>query len=338
MAIVVRWSEGGDYLESASVDDTGQHIEWAAEKRRAKRFESQTAFRKWTRDVGLKQKDEVPWWWDRLRFVRLVPKRRAEQATTDAVAHDIGKFIIENTTQKSMYAMNLAEHILWRLRHVHGFAPREAAPEKHTEIINGGVKVTAPVEMSLSEVWASLSSAPAFRVCLEGETRRAREQGAAETGKQAGALTSLWEARAENVGDTAEASRNPETKARFFSRADTYIVCAREVREAFGIEPPADAAGRALENREMLAPKAERATAKREQAQSGMRIERRGDGDWLVVTDDVNTCEEVPPGMSPDDWSMVCTHHFDGQHISCGKRDGCALKIDARWPITEASQ
>lgn len=409
MAVVVKWKSDGDYLRGFSLPEDGRGLHWTSHRRRALRFESQAQAKRIIRDhVGHYQYTS-----EEVAFVRLVPKRQAEQASADPVAHDIGKFIIENTTQKSMCAMKLAEHIMWRLRHVHGLAPRaafgiaptdpgkpptvepaprnddafdgfpaDAPPEineraaeiaaivdervtrvleqrraritadltsvivagisenlmpheiayrvlrrleyahsfvpsgpavpgapladmqqpaagTHTEIMDGGVSLTVPVEMSLGEVWTALSSAPAFRVCLDSETRRAREQGAADMRERAAIVVD------EEAGRVARG----------------LFVVAASIRAL-----PLDGA------------RHDSAVVSDAADDAGMRIDRRADGEWLVVADDVNTCEEVPPGMSPDDWSMVCTHHFDGQHISCGKRDACAYKIDARWPITGASQ
>jgi hypothetical protein len=44
-----------------------------------------------------------------------------------------------------------------------------------TDLAHGGVTVTAPDGMTLGEVWAALTSLPAFRVCLDSELRAARE-------------------------------------------------------------------------------------------------------------------------------------------------------------------
>ncbi|MGK3995143.1 hypothetical protein [Sorangium sp. So ce1024] len=60
-------------------------------------------------------------------------------------------------------------------------ARAEEPPATHTETCDGGVKVTAPVEMSLSEVWAALSTSPAFRVCLAADLRKEREEARALT-------------------------------------------------------------------------------------------------------------------------------------------------------------
>jgi hypothetical protein len=340
MAIVVRWKADGDYLCGLGFCERERPtLLWSKRQQDARRFNSRRhALEEMHAHVGVAEEILA----SGSKFLRLAPKRRVEQASADPVACDIGRFIIESTSQKSMYAMNLAEHILWRLRHVHGFAPREAAPEKHTEIINGGVKVTAPETMTLGEVWDALSSSPALRVCLDGETRRAaaearetwRAEAKAEMCQRVATVVGRWDVSAEKAGDTAESSRNLETKTRFFSRADTYRVCAREVREALGIEPRADAAGRAVENLDVLAPKVERATTEREEAPSGMHIERRGDCEYLVGAPDVaNKCCATGPNPK----RFICTYHHAGEHVATYPCDGAEF-ICERWPITEASQ
>jgi hypothetical protein len=67
------------------------------------------------------------------------------------------------------------------------------------------------------------------------------------------------------------------------------------------------------------------------EAPSGMRIERREDGEWLVgASGPPNDCREKADGT----YNTICTRHFNGEHISGGVSDASgAIKIDARWPI-----
>lgn len=52
-------------------------------------------------------------------------------------------------------------------------------------VTHRGVTVTAPETMTLGDVWAALTDAPALSVCLRGSLARAREQGAAEMRERA---------------------------------------------------------------------------------------------------------------------------------------------------------
>jgi len=72
----------------------------------------------------------------------------------------------------------------------------------------------------------------------------------------------------------------------------------------------------------------------REEAPSGMRIEKRDDGEWLagIPNDDINDCPEERDG-----WE--CHYHVGGEHVATHYSDTAAdgaERIMARWPIAPA--
>jgi hypothetical protein len=232
MAIVVRWKATGEYLIGLVVRHGCAEAEWRFDRRRAMRFESQAAAKK---AVSAHFKGQWDEWSGLAKFIRLVPKRRAEQAT-DAV---FLAGVAEGERRAKVKARATARGLVtrWEARERRMGTEAEAATERGddlraarcrategatllcvnearaafnlpaddkpptgkpvpdasgvvpeggaTEIAHGGVKVTAPVEMSLVDVWCALSSAPALRVCLDGETRLAREHGATEMRERA---------------------------------------------------------------------------------------------------------------------------------------------------------
>lgn len=70
----------------------------------------------------------------------------------------------------------MADQIMRHLAHVHGLAPRAAAPEADTvSRSSGGVTITALDGMTLGEVWSAIKARPEMKVCLDAELRQARE-------------------------------------------------------------------------------------------------------------------------------------------------------------------
>jgi hypothetical protein len=229
MAVVVKWKADGDYLVCLEGYAGDGWLRWGSVRADAMRFSSREhAVDKIAAHTGNPREEVVRG----LGFVRLVPKRRAEPSPDAVFLAGVaegerrakvkaGELATswENDRRTSLRLMrgqsesgqqfmlgginSMALRAL-QIRKAFGLGPTdpgkpptvepalEDAPKEHTEIMDGGVKVTAPVEMSLGEVWAALTSAPALRVCLDGETRRAREQGATEMRERAAVFLELF--------------------------------------------------------------------------------------------------------------------------------------------------
>ncbi|MGK3981360.1 hypothetical protein WMF38_57715 [Sorangium sp. So ce118] len=170
-------------------------------------------------------------------------------------------------------------------------------------VAHGGVTVTAPETMTLGDVWAALSSAPALRVCLDGEKRRAHADGILEGLRRAlGVVESV-----EPDGYDAE---------------ECHDLILHGIKHAIEIAAPGSAVDANPGGSEVP-------------DEAGMRVERRGDGEYIVNSGYViNACPEKSNG-----W--LCHYHHDGEHLATvpdgDAADGAEL-IAARWPIAPATE
>jgi hypothetical protein len=67
---------------------------------------------------------------------------------------------------------------------------------------------------------------------------------------------------------------------------------------------------------------------------SGMRIERRVEGEWLIgATDESDGC-----GITDPNGRFMCSRHFDGEHMATGIDRGDGRRVFARWPIASPAR
>lgn len=76
MAIVVKWRQDGEYVSGIHVGYGVSGIEWTERQSEARRFANQREFREWTARAGLLPRNQAPGWWERIAYVRLVPRKR----------------------------------------------------------------------------------------------------------------------------------------------------------------------------------------------------------------------------------------------------------------------
>ena len=76
MAIVVKWRLDGAYLSDAVLSEGVPYTRWTHKQAEAMRFANQAGFRAWALHRGLMMRSEAPGWWELLRYVRLVPRKR----------------------------------------------------------------------------------------------------------------------------------------------------------------------------------------------------------------------------------------------------------------------